>query len=86
MPDLPEPVYPRQFLKSTGVLVLALLSFATLMAFSLSDIFMVAVERLPLDAQPTVSSMEINPMKKNMYKNNGLFEVLCFMCLLLSVT
>jgi hypothetical protein len=67
------------------VFVLALLSLATLMAFSLSDIFMVAVERLPLDAQPTVNNMARAPMK-NKEKNICLSEVLCCMCLLLSAT
>jgi hypothetical protein len=73
------------FLKSTGMFVLALLSLATLMAFSLSDILLFAMERLPLEAQPAISSMTRAPMK-NIEKTNFPFEVLFGIGLLLLTT
>jgi hypothetical protein len=54
-------------LNSTEAFVLAGLFLAMLVAFSLSDILVVAVERLPLEAQPTVSSMAMTATKE---KNN----------------
>jgi hypothetical protein len=57
------------------MLVLALISLATLMAFSLSDILLLAMERLPLEAQPAMSNMEMIPMK-NIEKTDFPFDVL----------
>jgi hypothetical protein len=64
------------------MLVLELISLATLMAFSLSDILLLAMERLAFDAQPVISNMERIP-KKNIEKTDFILEVLFVIGLLL---
>jgi hypothetical protein len=61
----------------------ALLSLAMLMAFSLSDIFMAAMERLPVEAHPDTNSMAADMRRTEEY--HCFFIVLFTIVLLLFV-